>query len=299
MAGARQISRDLLAWGFLLPSVVVFALFIFWPLGPVAVPVGARQRHLRRRRRYVGLDTLPGHVLRRRVRQGARHDRAVHAALRGAGGAGRARSWCCCWRRASAAYAAAAHRVRAAVRVLGGDRVGGLRRPSTTRRSGSRTACSGAVGIDRVSWLTDPSSRCPRVVRRDGVDEPRLQRARPVRRDRRHPAGGGGGGPAGRRHRLRAGPPDHRPAALPAAVLPRRGLHDPRAAELRPDPHPHQGRAGPGHHHAGLLDLRPRRSPTARRDFGAASAQAIVLLVIMLACTAVQFGVLERRVHYR
>ncbi len=34
-------------------------------------------------------------------------------------------------------------------------------------------------------------------------------------------------------------------------------------------------------------------------DFGAASAQAIVLLLIVLACTAVQFGVLERRVHYR
>ncbi|MEU7932459.1 carbohydrate ABC transporter permease [Micromonospora echinofusca] len=34
-------------------------------------------------------------------------------------------------------------------------------------------------------------------------------------------------------------------------------------------------------------------------DFGAASAQAVVLLVIMLGCTAVQFGVLERRVHYR
>jgi len=34
-------------------------------------------------------------------------------------------------------------------------------------------------------------------------------------------------------------------------------------------------------------------------DFGGASAQAIVLLFVVLACTAVQFGVLERRVHYR
>ncbi|GIG57277.1 glycerol-3-phosphate ABC transporter permease [Longispora fulva] len=34
-------------------------------------------------------------------------------------------------------------------------------------------------------------------------------------------------------------------------------------------------------------------------DFGGASARAIVLLVIVLACTAVQFGVLERRVHYK
>lgn len=34
-------------------------------------------------------------------------------------------------------------------------------------------------------------------------------------------------------------------------------------------------------------------------DFGGASAQAVVLLVIMLAATAVQFGVLQRRVHYR
>lgn len=34
-------------------------------------------------------------------------------------------------------------------------------------------------------------------------------------------------------------------------------------------------------------------------DFGGASAQAIVLLFIVLVCTAVQFGVLERRVHYR
>jgi sn-glycerol 3-phosphate transport system permease protein len=34
-------------------------------------------------------------------------------------------------------------------------------------------------------------------------------------------------------------------------------------------------------------------------DFGAASAQAIVLLFIVLACTLVQFRVLERRVHYR
>lgn len=34
-------------------------------------------------------------------------------------------------------------------------------------------------------------------------------------------------------------------------------------------------------------------------DFGAASAQAMVLLCVVLACTAVQFRVLERRVHYR
>jgi sn-glycerol 3-phosphate transport system permease protein len=34
-------------------------------------------------------------------------------------------------------------------------------------------------------------------------------------------------------------------------------------------------------------------------DFGRASAQAIVLLLIVLVCTAVQFGVIERRVHYR
>jgi sn-glycerol 3-phosphate transport system permease protein len=34
-------------------------------------------------------------------------------------------------------------------------------------------------------------------------------------------------------------------------------------------------------------------------DFSGASAQAIVLLAVVLVCTAVQFGVLERRVHYR
>jgi sn-glycerol 3-phosphate transport system permease protein len=34
-------------------------------------------------------------------------------------------------------------------------------------------------------------------------------------------------------------------------------------------------------------------------DFGAASAQAMVLLVVVLICTAVQFRVLERRVHYQ
>lgn len=34
-------------------------------------------------------------------------------------------------------------------------------------------------------------------------------------------------------------------------------------------------------------------------DFGSASAQAMVLLVIVLACTGIQFGVLQRRVHYR
>ncbi|HEY3502986.1 MAG TPA: sugar ABC transporter permease [Actinocatenispora sp.] len=33
-------------------------------------------------------------------------------------------------------------------------------------------------------------------------------------------------------------------------------------------------------------------------DFGSASAQAMVLLAVVLACTAVQFGVLQRRVHY-
>ncbi|MFF4338441.1 carbohydrate ABC transporter permease [Kitasatospora sp. NPDC001540] len=33
-------------------------------------------------------------------------------------------------------------------------------------------------------------------------------------------------------------------------------------------------------------------------DFGTASAQAVVLLVVVLACTALQFGVLERKVHY-
>jgi sn-glycerol 3-phosphate transport system permease protein len=34
-------------------------------------------------------------------------------------------------------------------------------------------------------------------------------------------------------------------------------------------------------------------------DFGTASAQAMVLMIIVLGCTALQFGVLERRVHYR
>ncbi len=33
-------------------------------------------------------------------------------------------------------------------------------------------------------------------------------------------------------------------------------------------------------------------------DFGSASAQAMVLLLIVLACTGIQFGVLQRRVHY-
>lgn len=33
-------------------------------------------------------------------------------------------------------------------------------------------------------------------------------------------------------------------------------------------------------------------------NFGLASAQALVLLLIVLACTGLQFGVLERRVHY-
>ncbi len=33
-------------------------------------------------------------------------------------------------------------------------------------------------------------------------------------------------------------------------------------------------------------------------DFGTASAQAVVLLAVVLACAGVQFGVLERKVHY-
>lgn len=34
-------------------------------------------------------------------------------------------------------------------------------------------------------------------------------------------------------------------------------------------------------------------------DFGRASAQALVLLLVVLVCTAVQFGIIERKVHYR
>lgn len=34
-------------------------------------------------------------------------------------------------------------------------------------------------------------------------------------------------------------------------------------------------------------------------DFGMASAQAMVLMVVVLAMTGLQFGVLERKVHYR
>jgi sn-glycerol 3-phosphate transport system permease protein len=33
-------------------------------------------------------------------------------------------------------------------------------------------------------------------------------------------------------------------------------------------------------------------------DFGLASAQAVVLMLVVTACTAVQFGVIERKVHY-
>jgi sn-glycerol 3-phosphate transport system permease protein len=34
-------------------------------------------------------------------------------------------------------------------------------------------------------------------------------------------------------------------------------------------------------------------------DYGVASAQGIVLLIIGIALAAIQFGVIERRVHYR
>ena len=34
-------------------------------------------------------------------------------------------------------------------------------------------------------------------------------------------------------------------------------------------------------------------------DYGLASAQGLVLLIIGIALAAIQFGVIERRVHYR
>ena len=33
-------------------------------------------------------------------------------------------------------------------------------------------------------------------------------------------------------------------------------------------------------------------------DFGRASAQALILLLVVLVCTVIQFGVIERKVHY-
>ncbi|PYC71016.1 glycerol-3-phosphate ABC transporter permease [Streptomyces tateyamensis] len=58
-------------------------------------------------------------------------------------------------------------------------------------------------------------------------------------------------------------------------------------------------RGGPDHATSTLVyDVYDKAFANGSSDFGAASARAVVLLVVVLACTAVQFGVLERKVHY-
>ena len=50
--------------------------------------------------------------------------------------------------------------------------------------------------------------------------------------------------------------------------------------------------------HARLLDL-PQRVRERNNNFGLASAQGLVLLIFGMRIAAMQFGVVERRVHYR
>ena len=239
-------------------------LFVFWPLGRSLYLSTHGNDIFGGAEPFVGLDNYAATAVRR-VRHGARHHRRCSRCCRWCRPCWARSSWCCCWRPASAGPGASAPRSRC--------RSPSPWRPrrwcspsSTTRRSGSRTACSGTVGIDRVNWLTDPSIALPAVcattvwmslgynvlVLSAGIGG--------------HPARGARGGAARRRDRAaRLARRITVPLLVPAAVLPRRGLHDPRAAELRPDPHPDQGRPGPGHHHAGVLHLRARRSPSAPR----------------------------------
>ena len=190
------------------------------------------------------------------------------------------------------------HRLRAAVRVLGGHRVGDLRRHLQPGDRAWRTACSVPFGIDRVNWLTDPSIALPAVcaatvwmnfgynvlVLSAGVAAISPEVLEAARLD----------GASGWRLASRITVPLLSPQLFFLVVV--STIH---ALQSFGQIHI-LTKGGPDQATTTLVySIYEKAFAFGSSDFGSASAQAVVLLVIMLGCTAVQFGVLERRVHYR
>ena len=89
---------------------------------------------------------------------------------------------------------------------------------------------------------------------------------------------------------------DRLPAARADHLLPARHQHDLRLLRhLRHHPRRHRRRAGQGDRDAGLQGLQRRR---VNLLLGDSAAQSVILMVIVIALTAVQFRYVEKKVHY-
>ncbi len=153
------------------------------------------------------------------------------------------------------------------------------------------------IGVGPVQWLTNPTWPCGRCARRrcgcswaTTCSSSAPGSARSTRRSSRRPRSTA--------PRVAAQPVDHPAAHHAAAVLPRRHRDGPGPAELRQIKILTVG--GPERRTTTLVySIYDQAFNNNNSNFGYASAQAVVLLLVVLAVTAVQFGILERKVFYR
>ena len=154
------------------------------------------------------------------------------------------------------------------------------------------------LGVDPVHWLTDPAIALFSVSLATVWMQIGYNLLVSQRRARRHGRGGAGGGAARRRVRAAAAALDRAAADHPAAVLPRRHgtIHSLQSfGQIRI-----LTRGGPeGNTTTLVYSIFEQAFDYNNSNFGYASAQAMVLLLVVLVITAVQFGVLERKVFYR
>jgi len=296
VAAARaRVTEYALAWLLLLPSLAVFALFVFWPLGRTLYLSTHGNDIFGAPSSFVGLDHYA--AMLSREFGGVLATTALFTLL-------------------SVVPAVLGALV---VVLLLETRIRGVRVLRTAfalpfafsvatasvvfsviynPAIGVANALLGTVGIDRVDWLTDPSIALPAVcaatvwmnfgynilVLSAGVGAIPTEVVEAARLD----------GATGWRLASRITVPLLSPQLFFLVVV--STIH---ALQSFGQIHILTKGGPDGATTTLVYSIYERAFAFGASDFGAASAQAVVLLVIMLACTAVQFGVLQRRVHYR
>lgn len=294
-AARARVTEYALAWLLLLPSLVVFALFVFWPLGRTLYLSTHGNDIFGAPSSFVGLD---------------------HYAAMFSREFGKVLATTALFTLLSVVPAVLGALV---VVLLLEARIRGVRVLRTAfalpfafsvatasvvfsviynPAIGVANALLGTVGIDRVDWLTDPSIALPAVcaatvwmnfgydilVLSAGVGAIPTEVVEAARLD----------GATGWRLASRITVPLLSPQLFFLVVV--STIH---ALQSFGQIHILTKGGPDGATTTLVYSIYERAFAFGASDFGAASAQAVVLLVIMLACTALQFGVLQRRVHYR
>jgi sn-glycerol 3-phosphate transport system permease protein len=152
------------------------------------------------------------------------------------------------------------------------------------------------VGIDPVPWLISERTALPAVAFHHCLAAIRTQHGHSARGYAGHPRGVIRERDDRRRVLLVEVSPYYAAAAFADALLPAYRQHAGRVPDLHADPH-HDHRAGRSIRPT-CSSSRSTASFTSTASTAFAAAQSIMLFLIILALTIVQFGVVEKRVHY-